>query len=110
MNARILVTPRSLTAEPHPEVERLRQKGFEIVYSTAGATPTEDELVTLVPDCVVAYKVTAYYSRENDHGFAWDDPDVGVEWPDVAAPGLLSAKDRDAPRLRDLPTYFAYED
>ena len=65
---------------------------------------------SLVPDCVVAYKVTAYYSRENDHGFAWDDPDVGVEWPDVAAPGLLSAKDRDAPRLRDLPTYFAYED
>ena len=52
MNARILVTPRSLTAEPHPEVERLRQKGFEIVYSTAGATPTEDELMTLVPDCV----------------------------------------------------------
>ena len=52
MTARILVTPRSLTAEPHPEVERLRQKGFEIVYSTAGATPTEDELVTLVPDCV----------------------------------------------------------
>jgi D-3-phosphoglycerate dehydrogenase / 2-oxoglutarate reductase len=52
MDKRILVTPRSLTAEPHPEVERLRDLGFEIVYSTAGAMPTEQELMTLVPDCV----------------------------------------------------------
>jgi D-3-phosphoglycerate dehydrogenase len=52
MKQRILVTPRSLTAEPHPEIERLRDLGFEIVYSTAGAMPTEQELMTLVPDCV----------------------------------------------------------
>lgn len=52
MGQRILVTPRSLTAEPHPEVERLRELGFDIVYSTAGAMPTEQELMTLVPDCV----------------------------------------------------------
>lgn len=52
MNERILVTPRSLTAEPHPEVERLRNQGFDIVYTTAGAMPTEQELMDLVPDCV----------------------------------------------------------
>ncbi|MGV3553313.1 phosphoglycerate dehydrogenase [Rhizobium sp.] len=49
---RILVTPRSLTTEPHPDVERLRESGFEIVYCKAGATPTEDELVELLPGCV----------------------------------------------------------
>lgn len=52
MNERILVTPRSLTAEPHPDIERLRERGFDIVYSTAGAMPTEDELISLVPGCV----------------------------------------------------------
>jgi len=52
MADRILVTPRSLTAEHHPEIERLIQSGFEIVYSTPGAMPGEDELMTLVPDCV----------------------------------------------------------
>ena len=52
MNQRILVTPRSLTAEPHPEIERLKESGFEIVYSTAGAMPTEAELLELIPDCV----------------------------------------------------------
>ncbi|MBB2971753.1 phosphoglycerate dehydrogenase [Mesorhizobium sp. RMAD-H1] len=51
-NTRILVTPRSLTAEPHPDVERLRENGFDIVYSRAGQTPTEDELLELVPGCV----------------------------------------------------------
>ena len=40
MNQRILVTPRSLTQEPHPHVERMRELGFEIVYSTAGAMPS----------------------------------------------------------------------
>lgn len=52
MNQRILVTPRSLTQEPHPHVERMRELGFEIVYSTAGAMPTEQELIDLVPGCV----------------------------------------------------------
>nr|WP_026166909.1 dTDP-4-dehydrorhamnose 3,5-epimerase [Novosphingobium nitrogenifigens] len=61
---------------------------------------------TLVPQTVVAYKVTAYYSRENDLGLAWDDPDVNVAWPDVADPTKLSAKDQVQPRLADLPSYF----
>ncbi len=52
MVERILVTPRSLTLEPHPEVERLRKAGFDIVYSTPGALPGEEELKRLLPDCV----------------------------------------------------------
>jgi D-3-phosphoglycerate dehydrogenase len=50
MAQRILVTPRSLTAEPHPHIESLRNSGFEIVYSTPGKTPDEDELVRLIGD------------------------------------------------------------
>lgn len=53
--ARILVTPRSLTApglESVAELEPLRQKGFELVGPTPGATPTESELLELLPGCV----------------------------------------------------------
>ena len=46
---RILVTPRSLTAAPHPAIETLRQYGHEVIYSTAGAQPSEAELLRLVP-------------------------------------------------------------
>lgn len=49
---RILVTPRSLTAAPHPAVERLRADGFEIVYSSAGLLPDEAELTRLLPGTV----------------------------------------------------------
>jgi D-3-phosphoglycerate dehydrogenase len=46
---RILVTPRSLTATPHPAVEALRQHGYEVVYCQAGRMPDESELLGLVP-------------------------------------------------------------
>lgn len=52
MGGRILVTPRSLTAEPHPVVEGLRDGGFDVVYSTPGLMPGEAELLALVPGCV----------------------------------------------------------
>src|SRR5208283_2991130 len=52
VNARILVTPRSLTAERHPYVEELRARGYDVVYCTPGATPSEEELLALAPGCV----------------------------------------------------------
>jgi dTDP-4-dehydrorhamnose 3,5-epimerase len=46
------------------------------------------------------YLCTAEYAAEFDAAIAWDDPDIGVEWPIEAA--SISAKDRSAPRLRDV--------
>jgi dTDP-4-dehydrorhamnose reductase len=37
--------------------------------------------VTLEPDPDVLYKVTDFYSPQHDFGLAWDDPDLGVDWP-----------------------------
>lgn len=65
---------------------------------------------TLTPDVVVAYKVTAYYNAECDKGVAWDDPDIGLIWPEIADAQTLSPKDCVQPSLRDLPTYFAYSE
>ena len=62
--------------------------------------------VVLSDTAEVAYKTSAEYSPEHDRGIAWDDPDIGVEWP-LAAP-VLSAKDRSLPRLRDAGADFAY--
>lgn len=64
---------------------------------------------TLQPNTVISYRVTNYYSAENDKGVAWDDPEIGIEWPDVADLETLSPKDRRQPRLADLPPYFAME-
>ncbi|NQW46691.1 MAG: phosphoglycerate dehydrogenase, partial [Planctomycetes bacterium] len=50
--SRILVTPRSLTSEGHPALERLARAGFEVVMPPAGKMPTAADLKQLVPGCV----------------------------------------------------------
>ena len=62
---------------------------------------------TLEPNSVMGYRVTSYYSPECDKGVAWDDPDIAIDWPDVADPDTLSPKDRKQPSLADLPPYFS---
>jgi len=48
----------------------------------------------------VAYLLSSPYDPATEAGIAWDDPDVGVEWP-VEAP-LLSERDKTAPRLAEV--------
>lgn len=62
---------------------------------------------TLEPNSVIAYKVTDYYSQPCDKGVAWDDPDIGIDWPAVANAATLSDKDQRQPALAELPTYFS---
>ena len=48
----------------------------------------------------VAYKLSSYYDPATESGIAWDDPEIGVEWP-IADP-QLSERDRTAPRLSEI--------
>jgi dTDP-4-dehydrorhamnose 3,5-epimerase len=61
---------------------------------------------TLQPDTEVLYKTSAVYDREADRGIRWDDPAIGVRWPSIADPALLSAKDRVAPLLAEAQDLF----
>jgi dTDP-4-dehydrorhamnose 3,5-epimerase len=62
--------------------------------------------VTLEPDTEVLYKVTNYYAPDHDHGLAFDDPALGINWGIAAADAILSEKDRKHPKFADLPKYF----
>lgn len=56
----------------------------------------------------VAYKVSGYYDAAIERGIAWDDRDVGIEWPS----GLeLSVSERDAtaPRLAEIADELPFE-
>jgi len=50
---------------------------------------------------LLSYLCTHEFNAEYDAGLAWNDPDIGIEWPIV--PKSLSEKDRLAPRLQDIP-------
>jgi dTDP-4-dehydrorhamnose 3,5-epimerase len=62
--------------------------------------------VTLEPDTEVLYKVTALYGPQNDHGLAFNDPALGIDWRLPPEALTLSDKDRKHPHLSDLPRYF----
>ena len=48
----------------------------------------------------VHYKLSTLYDPETEAGIAWDDPDVGIEWP-ITDP-RTSERDRNAPRLAEI--------
>ncbi len=49
---KILVTPRSLTRDGHPALEKLKAAGYDVIFSTPGEQPNEEELLRLLPGCV----------------------------------------------------------
>ena len=48
----------------------------------------------------VEYKCSDFYHPAAEFSVAWNDPDLGIEWP-LANP-VLSDKDRDAPKLSEV--------
>ena len=65
----------------------------------------------LSPTAQVEYKCTDFYDAEDQLLLAWDDPEIGIDWPLALAEIVLSDRDRGAPRLAAvmdrLPRYDA---
>ena len=60
----------------------------------------------LTEEADLIYKCTTAYDAAADRSIAWNDPEIGIDWP-VDSP-RLSPKDAAAPRLKDaavLPQY-----
>jgi dTDP-4-dehydrorhamnose 3,5-epimerase len=52
----------------------------------------------------VLYKATDFYAPGHERSIAWNDPDLGIDWPLSGAP-LLSTKDAAGLRLRDAEAF-----
>ena len=104
---------------------------FDVVVDVRKQSPTfgdweafqlddEENRQLYVPDgfahgfCVVSdladlvYQCSTYYDPSTESGFKYDDPDVGIEWPDVKL--VPSERDATAPLLSELAAElpFAY--
>jgi len=55
--------------------------------------------LTLSDFAEVQYKCTGFYTPSSEGGIAWDDPDIGIDWP-IRAP-ILSRRDQNNPGLRE---------
>jgi dTDP-4-dehydrorhamnose 3,5-epimerase len=51
------------------------------------------------------YKCTELYDAPDDRGIRWDDPAIGIRWPDTGMTPQLSGKDATAPLLADAEVF-----
>jgi dTDP-4-dehydrorhamnose 3,5-epimerase len=61
---------------------------------------------TLEAGTEVLYKVSAPYSREHERGLVWNDPALGIPWPDILDSVTIVERDRQWPPLRSLSNFF----
>ena len=61
--------------------------------------------VVLSDTAEFAYKCDELYHPEDEGGIAWDDPEIGIQWPE-AGEILLSEKDKKNPTLRECGVRF----
>ena len=61
--------------------------------------------VTLADGTDFLYKCTEFYAPASEHCLAWDDPDVGVDWPLDGITPLVSDKDRAGKAFADVPKF-----
>ncbi len=57
----------------------------------------------------VLYKQSAYYDPAVERGIAWNDPDIGIDWPLPVEQLTVSERDRQAPRLSEIAAELPFE-
>jgi len=59
--------------------------------------------LTLSETADVLYKASGNYSPQHERGVIWNDPDIGIAWPEGEV--LLSEKDERHPGLKDADVF-----
>ena len=54
----------------------------------------------------MTYKCSSYYDPKLERAIAYDDPDIGIEWPDVDL--IVSERDRAASHLAEIADEISF--
>ena len=92
------IRPESETFGKHVSAELSAENGHQFYVPEGFA----HGYLTLTDNCLVQYKVSAYYSPEDERGLAWNDPELGINWPLDSKSPTVSEKDSQLPHLSAL--------
>lgn len=90
----------SLTFAQHVSVRLSSEQGNQLFVPEGFA----HGFLTLEPDTLFAYKVSAYYSPEHESGIKWNDARLGIDWG--LGEVVLSDKDARLPAFDPSLSYF----
>jgi len=79
------------------EAYRLDDENLRMLYAPVGFA---HGFCVVSAQVHVEYKCTAFYDPADEISIAWDDPEIGIEWP-MNEP-IVSAKDKRALRLKEV--------
>jgi dTDP-4-dehydrorhamnose 3,5-epimerase len=85
---------------------RLDEDNMHVLYCPIGFA---HGFCTLSEIADVLYKQSNYYADDTERGIAFDDPDVGIEWPLPAERLTVSKRDAHAPRLAEIADSLPFE-
>ena len=58
--------------------------------------------LVLEDDTIFSYKCDNFYEKSAEGGLSYNDPALGIEWPELDVPYLVSEKDRQLPSLANI--------
>ena len=64
----------------------------------------------LSDEAVLQYKCDNFYSPEHEGSVAWNDPELSIDWQIPSDKVILSAKDQNCPKLKDVEGLFDYNE
>jgi dTDP-4-dehydrorhamnose 3,5-epimerase len=87
------------------EAVELSGDNHRIVYIPKGFA---HGFCTLTDEVTMHYKMDTFYTPACYSGLRWNDPTVGVNWPEAAP--VLSTQDQAWPELSDFASPFKYQE
>ena len=88
------------------EAHALSDENMHVVYVPVGFA---HGFCVISAEADVIYKQSAYYDPQVERAIAWDDPDIGVDWPLPLEEVTVSERDVQAPRLAEIAAELPFE-
>ncbi len=85
-------------------VVELSEENHHMLYIPEGFA---HGFLVLSQEADLLYAVSEEYSPEHERGIIWNDPEIGIPWPDREP--ILSERDRALPSLKEAEINFFFE-
>jgi dTDP-4-dehydrorhamnose 3,5-epimerase len=82
-------------------MEELNEENHLMMYLPEGIA---HGFITLEDNTIFTYKCSNYYNNESEDSLIWNDPDIGIKWPNI--PPILSEKDKNAKNFASFVSKF----